>query len=279
MLKRFFLVSLLLFPVLAIAYTSPGKPSGFVNDFAGILKPETVTSLNQNLTDFSARTQAEIAVVTIPSLDGDTIENFAIKLFEEWKIGNEKKDNGLLLLVSRDDREVRIEVGYGLEGEVTDIESSHIISDVMAPKFQAGDFDSGVTLAIERIKSDIERGFPEPAKDQNSNNSINFDFWRVGAIVLVILSGAFAKSKSWWAGGIAGGLMGLIIGLFTSLTVGLIAFLVLVPLGLLFDYLVSKGGGKGGPPWFIGGGGFGRGGGFGGFGGGSSGGGGASGRW
>src|SRR3989344_4385276 len=100
------------------------NPIGHANDFAQILQPETVTSLEQTLADFEARTGSEIAIVTIDThgLD-ETIETYAEKLFQQWGIGKEKQDNGLLLLIARDDREMRIEVGYGLEPIITDIES------------------------------------------------------------------------------------------------------------------------------------------------------------
>src|SRR3989338_4574107 len=148
-MKRFVFVLLLLtpyflLPTSASSYTSPGKPSGFINDFAGILKPETVSFLNQKLEQFSTDTGNEIVVVTILRLKDETIETYAEKLFQEWGIGKEKGDNGLLLLVSRDDREMRIEVGYGLEPIITDIESGHIIRDVLTPAFKAGDYDAGV---------------------------------------------------------------------------------------------------------------------------------------
>src|SRR5581483_849553 len=120
------------------------NPTGFVNDFAHMLQPATVSSLEQNLETFEKQTGNEISVVTIDTHGNDeTIETYAVKLFEKWGIGKEKSDNGILLLISHDDREARIEVGYGLEPVVTDIESAHIISDVLVPAFQRGDYDAG----------------------------------------------------------------------------------------------------------------------------------------
>ena len=126
-------------------------PVGYINDFAHILKPETVSLLNQKLETFSRNTGNEISVVTITKLGDETIETYAEKLFQEWAIGKEKEDNGLLLLVSVEDRETRIEVGYGLEPVVTDIASGRIINEVLTPAFQAGDYDGGLNKAVDTI--------------------------------------------------------------------------------------------------------------------------------
>lgn len=115
-MKRFLAViavcaALVATPLIARAYQSPGKPAGYVNDYAGLLSSGQKSALNDQLTAFEKETSNEISVVTIASLEGDTIENYAEKLFQEWGIGKADKDNGVLLLVARDDREVRIEVG------------------------------------------------------------------------------------------------------------------------------------------------------------------------
>ncbi len=147
-------------------------PVGHVNDFAQILRPETVSRLETALTEFERTTGNEIAVVTISTRGPDeTIESYAVTLFEKWGIGKEKEDNGILLLIARDDREVRIEVGYGLEPEVTDIESVAIIRENIVPAFRAGDYDKGVedavTKIIESIKSSAqpESASPFPWED------------------------------------------------------------------------------------------------------------------
>lgn len=281
-MKKALLSALLLAcPLFALAYMSPGKPVGFVNDFAGMLSPQTVTELNATLTTFEQETGHEIAVATIPTHGTDeTIETYANALFEEWGIGKEKADNGLLLLIARDDREMRIEVGYGLEGAVPDIEAGRIISDVLTPAFQQGQYDEGVLNAVDRLIEDIRNGAPtEPVNPPVVDGII-----RVGNLLpfilffLIFLSSILSRSKSWWAGGIVGAVVGWI---FFS---GLLWIVALAVLGFLFDYIVSKtyknSKARGiNPPWWIGGPPRGGGGGFGGFGGGSSGGGGASGRW
>ncbi|MFZ2484680.1 MAG: TPM domain-containing protein [Minisyncoccia bacterium] len=276
MFKRFLVASLLLAPLLVFGYTSPGNPSGLVNDFAGALKPETVSSLNQKLGQFSQDTGIEIAVVTIPALGDETVETYAEKLFQEWGIGKEKEDNGLLLLIAIEDREMRIEVGYGLEPVVTDIESGRIIREILTPAFQAGDFDGGISSATD-ILMGLARGEGMPESSQS--NSWPWSDWIPYLIFgLIYLVSILGRSKSWWLGGIIGGILGYVI--FSTILVAGICILV----GLLFDFIVSRAyknslARHGTPPWWIGGGGGGHSGGFGGFGGGMSGGGGASGRW
>src|SRR3989344_5277330 len=125
MKKIFVLVFCYLFFIITpvFAYTSPGSPSGFVNDFAQMMSAGARAQLEQKLVQLEKDSTNEISVVTINNLDGDTIENFAVKLFQEWGIGKTKNDNGILLLIAKDDRKMRIEVGYGLEGALTDAQS------------------------------------------------------------------------------------------------------------------------------------------------------------
>ena len=133
------------------AYQSPGSPNGYVNDFAGVLSAATEDEVNALLYDFSKNESNEVAVVTVTDLGGEEIEYYASKLFEEWGIGTAEHDNGVLLLVAVEDKKVRLEVGYGLEGTLTDLEAWAIIDGVLLPAFKAGDFDKGVNGAILAI--------------------------------------------------------------------------------------------------------------------------------
>lgn len=280
-MKRFVFVVLsivFLVPGIIFGYTSPGKPIGFVNDFAGILRPETVSTLNQKLEQFSKDTGNEVVVVTISKLEDETIETYAEKLFQEWGIGKKQEDNGLLLLISLEDREMRIEVGYGLEPTVTDIDSGRIIREILAPAFKAGDYDGGINKAIDTIIGLIGGQEMPASTNAGSNNWSQFLPYVIFAIVY--LASILGRSKSWWAGGVIGGVLGII---FFS---GILFVGIYILIGLIFDFIVSrvysKAIARGGiPPWWIGGGGIGGGhsSGFGGFGGGMSGGGGASGQW
>lgn len=121
---------------------------GYVNDFASILDASTESDLKNLITTLENETSAEIAVVTVGSLKGITIEEYAVELFERWGIGKEEKDNGILFLVAIEEREVRIEVGYGLEGVITDLEAGNIINDIIVPNFKNGDFGPGIYEAV-----------------------------------------------------------------------------------------------------------------------------------
>lgn len=291
---------MLLVPFSILAYQSPGSPRGAVNDFAGMLTPSEVEGLSAKLSDFEKQTGNAIVIATVNDLGGDTAENFAVQLFKEWGIGQKDKDNGVLILVSKEDRAMKIEVGYGLEGALTDAQSFWIIRDVMTPAFQNGDYSGGLNGAVDKIIA-ATQGEVIPSADMTSEGQtggflyvLSKFFWFF-IFVLIWLGSVLARSKSWWAGGVIGAVIGIIIGFaYGFLYNGLIAIVGLGVLGLAFDYLVSKAHEnhkKGGnvPPWWLGGGGMGGwggghsggfgGGGFGGFGGGSSGGGGASGRW
>jgi uncharacterized protein len=280
-----FIIPILL-PLVVFAYVNPGKPAGFVNDSAGVLKETERQQLETKLAAFEKNTGNEIAVVIIPDLGGDIIENFSVKLFEEWGIGEKGKDNGILILVARDDRKVRIEVGYGLEGSLTDAQSSWILKNIVVPAFRENNFYGGIDAAVDKIIA-ATQGEYVPGETSKSEGEQNFDWLFLLLFAPLWLASILGRSKSWWLGGVLGGVAGIIIGLIKGfLYIGLLGIGILIPLGLLFDFLVSRAYGKAKmegrrPPWWIGGGGFGGSGrsGFGGFGGGSSGGGGSSSSW
>jgi len=265
-----------------IAYQSPGSPSGFVNDFAEMIPDGAQAELETRLTQFKEETSNEIAIATVPTLGGDTIENFANKLFREWGIGTEANDNGILILLARDERELRIEVGYGLEGAVPDILAGRIVREDMIPRMQAGEPAAALDVAVTKLIAASKGEYiaePEP-------KTVPFEsLGMLPLFLFIVLIRIFSATKSWWFGGVIGGVGGLILGIVvTSFVTGLIFGGVGLVVGLILDFIVSKFGGRGrGGPWINsggwGGGGFGSGGGFGGFGGGSSGGGGASGKW
>jgi uncharacterized protein len=284
-------------PLIAVAYVSPGKPTGFVNDFANIIDREIEQAIESKLVSLNNTTSAQISVVTIPSLGGDTRQNYAVKLFEDWGLGQKGKDNGLLLLIALDEREMQIEVGYGLEGDITDLQSGIIVRDILTPAFREGDYSGGIVKAVDMLsgiiyKSPDALAYIEDHKSNTNSGGSNsednlFGLFFFGVILLNLFARILGKTKSWWLGGAIGAVIGTIIGLIWGfISIGLISIIILTILGLIFDYIVSKNppgsGGHGGGLWFLGSGG-GRGGfgggGFGGFGGGMSGGGGAGGRW
>lgn len=288
--KSFVIFALLSFlvPGFVFAYSSPGNPSGYVNDFAGVFTPEQKGVLENKLSAFNASTTNEIAVVTVKSLGGDYIENYAVQLFKEWGIGTKKNDNGVLLLIAVDDHKMRIEVGYGLEGALTDSLSSQIIRNDLTPAFKQGDFYGGVNVATDHI-IEATRGEYQSSGNVSSGKDATQAYLFIFFMIISFLGAILGRSKSWWLGGVLGFIFGVIVTyLFhASLGVSLIILAVLTTLGLLFDYIVSSAYTRAqdsgtNPPWWAGG--AGRGGdsgsdSFGGFSGGSSGGGGASGSW
>lgn len=282
-LLGFFLVS---FPVWAQDFP---EPTGYVNDFAQILSSSFREELEADLTNFDNETTAEIAVVTIEFLEDDSIEDYAVRLFEQWGIGKKEKDNGLLILIAKEDRKIRIEVGYGLEPIITDGRAGRIIREKMRPAFREDNYDQGVESAVAQIKNYIRSGEP-PAETEAAREKAleTLPLIFLGAFILIYISSFLARSKRFWPGGVIGGVMGGILGLIIGTIVSLALLAVGLGLfGLLLDYILSKNYKKlkkaGKPTGFWGSwGGFssgGGGGGFGGFGGGGSGGGGASGGW
>ncbi len=271
----------------AFAYSSPGKPTGFVNDLAGVMSAQERQDVQAKLVALERETGFEVAVVTVKSLGGDTVENYAVKLFEEWNIGNEQKDNGLLLLVAIDDHKLKIETGYGTSVVVTDLQSGNIIRNVITPAFREGNYGAGIAAGVDALIAVITNS-PDAAEFSSppQNNSLPIDPQIIFA-ALVIFSGVIlrimARTKSWWLGGVIGAGIGGLIGYFVTSTIGTIVCAVVAgAVGLSIDFIVSKhppGSGRGGMFWGGFGGGSSGGGGFGGFGGGSSGGGGASGSW
>ncbi len=285
MKKLLITITFLITPLLVSAYTSPGKPQGFVSDFANIIDSSAKQSLENKLQELNNSKTAEIAVVTVADLGDENVETYAVKLFEEWGIGKKGVDNGLLLLVAPQEREVRIEVGYGMESVVTDLLANQVIQKVIIPEFKANNYSRGIQEGVDSLIAIINNTSDTSIIADTSKSDfdgINFEFFVFLFFLFISFFGQIlSKSKSWWMGGIVGAGIGVIISLFIGfIYYGLISIIVLALLGLLFDFIVSKGGPRAGGFW--GGGGFGGGhgsGGFGGFGGGFSGGGGASGRW
>jgi uncharacterized protein len=289
----------------------PARPIDIVSDFAEIIPADIESRLNERLDQERSVINAEIAVVTVPNLGDSDIETYATELYRQWGIGSRQTDRGALLLVSVEDRELRIEVGYGLEGDLTDAESGRIIQGVVVPEFSDGNYGAGIekgALAmVDAVKVDTgtedtpATSSEDSAAQTNGEPSTSEHSGTLDVILNVllpllvfsvpVLGGIMAGTKSWWFGGLVGTLIGIGIGTFLlgSLIGGAVITFILAVIGFVIDFILSKfggGKGKGGfggwvppPGGGFGGGGFKSGGGFGGFGGGSSGGGGASGRW
>ncbi len=273
-------------PAVSLADDFPA-PQGYVSDYAGLLSQGSRSLLENRLVKLERETGAEVAVVTVFDLGGTTVEDYAVRLFAQWGIGKEAEDNGVLFLVALADREMRIEVGYGLEPIITDGRAGRILDDDVVPSFQIGDYEDGILTGVNSIERYIRDGTPPSIIEDNPLNTLLEDNIPLLAglwFVTTWLIGVMGRTKNWWLGGVWGVIVGIIIGLASgSETATFLLPFATGAAGLLLDYLISKNHlkGGGGSSWYSGGsyGGGSRGGGFGGFSGGSSGGGGASRGW
>jgi uncharacterized protein len=276
-MKQVLLIIFLLLLPLAAAQEYP-DPVGFVNDFADMISSSQELAIEDVLSALEADTTVEIAVVTVDSLGGLNRELYAYELATEWGIGKAANDNGLLLLISKQDREYRFEVGRGLEGTIPDGKAGRIGRQVLIPHFKDGDFGEGIyqsVLAIDglvRNDPSVVAQFEESFID--TYYSLFFIVYAFFFIMLLVIGAAFKHKYPIWLTGNA-----LAIG--TAFLIGLpIIMLVLIMIMMFWSFALSHQSGKGGGYWggWSGGSG-GSSGGFGGFGGGSFGGGGAGGSW
>ena len=141
-----------LFVASVFALSIPPKPQSYINDYAGLLSSEAKQKLESALYDFDRETSSQIFVAIFPSMEGEALEDFSIRLFDQWKPGTKKNDNGVLLIIFRDERKIRIEVGYGLEGALPDAVANQIIREEMTPAFRQGNYYQGILNAVEAIK-------------------------------------------------------------------------------------------------------------------------------
>jgi len=284
---------LLCFAFAAIAQVAVPPLTGRVVDQTGTLTSEAAARLERKLKDFEARKGSQIAVLIVPTTAPEAIEQYSLRVAEQWKIGRKKVDDGAILLIAKGDRKLRIEVGYGLEGALNDVTAKRIIDEIITPKFKNGDFSGGIEDGVDRMIGVIDgEALPKP-KPQHEWHDQGFDlgdlfnpFIIFGAIVI---SGFMRSIFGRLLGSIAtGGLVGLIAWVVITSWIaagiaGVIAFFFTLLSSSVASGSSGRGGGWSGGGWSGGGGSFDSGsssdsGGFSG-GGGSFGGGGASGSW
>lgn len=168
-----------LLPPLASAQSLP-KPAGRVTDLAGVIDPAAEAEIDRRIDQLEQQTSSEIAVATVVTLDGMSIEEYANRLFKEWGVGQAKQDNGVLVLVAPNEREMRVEVGYGLEGVLPDGLAGQVIRDTFTPRFRDGDYSGGIRDGVGRIADIVEKHqvlTPEELAALNAGGGDDFPVW------------------------------------------------------------------------------------------------------
>ena len=238
----------LTFVVPASADVAVPQLTGRVVDQTGTLSSSDIATLTQKLRDFEARKGSQVAVLIVPTTQPETIEQFSIRVAEAWKIGRKKIDDGAILVVAKNDRHLRIEVGYGLEGVLTDVTSRRIIDEDITPKFRSGDFAAGIGAGVDRMMRVID-GEPLPAPSRSVNFAHNLDdlapvfavalfasigvggFFRaiLGRLLGSLVTGGIIATITWFilgsaalaaAVGVLGFIIGFVADLFSAITPG-----------------------------------------------------------
>lgn len=286
-MHRLLLVLFLTLMLQAAPATARDIPSltARVNDYAAMLAPATRQQLESVLAALEKEESTQLAVLTIDSLQGENLEEFSLKVVEKWQLGQKRLDNGALLLIAKNDRKLRIEVGYGLEGVLTDLTSGRIIRDIITPQFKNGNFDQGVidgvSAMIAAVRGEFSAQTAVSSGKQSADDMSGFVIFLL--FILFSIGRILGRNKM-----LAASLSAVIAPVIGSLFFGFqwLLFLALIPAGFLAGFLaslflaqiVSSGRRSGGFRGYSSGG-FGRGGGGFGGGGGGFGGGGSSGGW
>lgn len=250
-----------------------------VTDLTNTLSAEQQSALESRLAQFEQQEGSQMAILLVPSTRPEAIEQYSIRVVDEWKLGRKGVDDGILILVAKNDREMRIEVGYGLEGVIPDAIANRIIEETMVPYFRQGDFYGGLSAAVEQLAG-LVAGEPLPAPQARSASP--WEGMLPALLIGGLIVGAILRSifGNFLGGAMNGGLIGFAVwilggGLLVALVLAIIAFVITLSGGLGAMHGMGRGtyggGGFGGSGGFGGGGFSGGGGGFGG--------GGASGSW
>jgi uncharacterized protein len=259
--KIHFSFLLLLGSVMVFAQQMPDRPNPprLVNDFTNTLTPDQIQTLESKLVALDDATSTQIAVVIVPSTNGATIADYNVELMRKWGVGSKKNNNGVILLVAKNDRKLDITVGYGVEGALTDATAKSIIDDIIVPNFKGDDYYRGIDQGTDAIVKAVKGQYTEP-RDKKSGKGGGSSFIFIFIIIIIFI----VLSRKGGGGG------GTFMSRRGQRGIGDAIF---------WNVLLNSGGRGGGGGGWIGGGDSGGGGGFGGFGGGSGGGGGASGDW
>jgi uncharacterized protein len=214
------LALLVCFACAAFAEVAVPQLTGRVVDETGTLSSGDIAALNQKLKDLESRKGSQIAVLIVPTTQPEDIAQFSIRVAEAWKIGRKRIDDGALLVVAKNDRRLRIEVGYGLEGALTDVTSRRIIDEIITPKFRTGDFAGGINAGVDRMIA-VANGEPLPAPEPQATHGQDLDWDEITSLAPFVLIGAII------GGGILRAILGRLLGAAaTGGLFGVIAFVV-----------------------------------------------------
>jgi uncharacterized protein len=195
------------------------------NDLANIVSTEVRERIERKLAELEQRTGAQVAVLTVDSLDGDSIEDYAVRVFQTWKLGRKDVNDGVLFVVARQERRMRIEVGYGLEGRLTDARSRQILDDIVRPHFRAGNFAAGVEAGVDAIAA-VVSGAPLPAPRRDRGQQLGSIVGiLVFSLMFILVIGTFS-----------------VVALLTPGSPGWFLYLFLIPFYGIFPSIIF-------PPW------------------------------
>jgi uncharacterized protein len=209
--------------VAALALDVPPSPRGRVSDYTGTLTGSQTRELDEHLARFEQKTTNQVAVVLIPTLGGDSLEDYSIRLAEKWQVGRRGRDNGVILLVVMQDRKIRIEVGYGLEAVLPDSLAGEIVRQEMAPLFREGQFYQGILAGVNAIMAATKGEYRPTAGSGRGETRVSW-FWTLFLVLFLLsaMAGGFRRRRPysrrgrglmvggpfWWGGGFGGGFGG-----------------------------------------------------------------------
>jgi uncharacterized protein len=240
MIKKSLLITLSLFIITFTFSLDVPALKGYVNDYADMISPSAENEIELKLKSLEQTDSTQIVILTIPSLEGEALEDYSIKVAEEWKIGQKNKDNGAIFLVSKNDRKMRIEVGYGLEGVITDLLAGRIIDDIAAPYFRNGEMDQGFNAVTDALVGTAKGEFTTdnlPASKKTKDGTFPSIIFFIIVIFWFNFSRIFPKKIRGLLGGIFGFIIVLIFGLIGGLSI--VGLIILCIIGFIFGLILT----------------------------------------
>ncbi len=205
------LLLLLLTTITRAAEVIPPSPAQYVNDYAHVMSPAVVEQLNDQLTQFERNTSNQIVVAIYPHMQSDSdIADYCVRIAQSWKVGQVRKKNGTVLFVFTDDHKVNIEVGYGLEGALPDATCKEIIDQQITPHFKTGDYDGGVTAAVNSIIAATKGEYKGTGHAGNAAGALSSTcgFWFILIVIILFVIFSRRSGSSGWVGPVAGMMLG-----------------------------------------------------------------------